>query len=119
MLKAKKWNCNNCWVEVLQWILIKNNWLCNTCNLQKDNSKVSDHIKWWEVKIKRVKDKEIKVSWDTYNWLPLYTINYLNKSMKKDYNSIKDEKICIKYKDKYILHSDIIEQFKNGLDKIT
>lgn len=50
-----------------------------------------------------------------YRWLPLYKASYLNKKMHINYNSIIQEKICIKYKDKYILHEDIIKQFKDGI----
>ena len=98
-------NCNKCKCKISERLYEVNNWICNTCkNIPQ------------EVKVKEVK---VETSWDTYNWLPLYTASYLTHELKKNYNSIKNEKICIKYKDKYILHSDIIEQFKNGLDKAT
>ena len=57
----------------------------------------------------------IKEDW-LFCWLPLYTASELNHKLKKNYNSIKNEKICIKYWDRYILHSDIIEQFKTNLN---
>jgi len=106
MLKIKEWNCSNCWVKVLKWILIINKWLCNEC---KNNKVINE-----DVKIIEDKDVEIETS-DTYNWLQLYTSSYLTHKLKKNYNSIKEEKICIKYKDKYILHYDIIKQFRDGL----
>ncbi len=61
---------------------------------------------------KKVINKEI-IELETFEWLNLYTASYLNHKLNKDLNSIKQEKICIKVWDKYILHEDIINKFKN------
>ena len=105
MLKVKKWECKNCRWEFLQWILLKNNWFCNNCyQLPKEN--------------KIIKPKEeVKTSDDFINWLPLYSLSYLNNKLKKNLNSIKKQTCCIEYKWKYILHEDIINQFKNSLQE--
>lgn len=47
--------------------------------------------------------------------LPTYTASYLNNKLKKDYNSIINERCCIKVGDKYILHEDIINHYKSTL----
>ena len=52
---------------------------------------------------------------EMFKWLPLYTSYYLNKKLRIDFNSIKQEKVCVHYKWKYILHTDIINQFKKSL----
>ena len=65
-------------------------------------------------KPKEVVSKE-EVSKETFKWLPLYTASYLNNKLKKDFNSIKNETCCVKVWDLYILHTDIINQFKNSL----
>ena len=50
-----------------------------------------------------------------FNWLPIYTAYYLNNKLNYNFNSIKNEVVCIKYKDKYILKEDIIKQFTDLL----
>ena len=91
--------CTNCWVEETKQEVIK------------QEPKV--------IKSKPVK-KEVTINhsnWDLINWLPLYTASYLNNKKHINLNSIKNEIVCIKYWDKYILHSDIIDQFKLSLEK--
>jgi hypothetical protein len=56
--------------------------------------------------------KETKTNNSSSHWLELYTSSYLNHKLHKDLNSIKHEKCCIKVWDKYILHTDIINKFK-------
>ena len=63
---------------------------------------------------KVVKPKE-NVSTETFKWLPLYTSSYMNNKLKINLNSIKNETCCVKVWDLYILHTDIINQFKNSL----
>lgn len=59
---------------------------------------------------------KLVITWDNLiNWLPSYTASELNNKLKKDYNSIKSEKICIEYEWRYILHEDIINQFRESL----
>ena len=125
MLKIKKWECKNCRWEFLQWILLKNNWFCNNCyQLPKENKIIKpkevletseDFIIWI--------DKWIP-EWDSCSMqtriifnIPMYTASILTHKHKKNYNSIKNQKICIEYKWKYILHEDIINQFKNSLQE--
>lgn len=74
-------------------------------------------IKKEEKDISKIWDKlyntyNIYNTYNTYNWLQIYSSSYLNNKMNKDLNSIKNERICIKVEWWYILHSDIIEQFK-------
>lgn len=57
-------------------------------------------------------NKEVIQTTNTNHWLELYTLSYLNHKLNKDLNSIKNERCCIKVWDKYILHSDIINKFK-------
>lgn len=102
MVKWKIWVCNKCWEETLLWFLIINKGTCNKC---KDI--IVEEIKE-EVK---VVEKEVQETSWTYNWLPIYSANYLNKKLHKDYNSIKSEKICVAVPWWYILHEDIIKQF--------
>lgn len=80
----------------------------------KKVKEIKPDIKKKVIKKEVVVNKEV-ITWDTINWLPLYTSGYLNHVKKLNLNSIKQEKCCIKYWDKYILHSDIIEQFKQWL----
>ena len=117
---AKFVKCNKCLREYI-WYKCPN-W----CNEITEEIKPKEIIKQIvtkpEVKLQEkvtiVKPKEvIKTSEDLINWLPLYKSNYLNKVLKKNLNSIKNQTCCIEYKWKYILHEDIINQFKNSLPK--
>jgi hypothetical protein len=101
-MKSKKWNCNTCWVETILWALIKNSWKCNNC--LTDTTEVEKPV--WVKIIPESKPINIKS----------YKIRYLNQIMHKNYASIKEEKICIKYWDWYILHEDIIAWFKDTLE---
>lgn len=95
----------------------------NRCDENKETKidipKVIKKVKEKKQDIKKeiIKKEVIDNNLDTIHWLPLYTASYLNNTLKKNLNSIKNEKICIKYWDKYILHSDIIEQFKTNLNR--
>lgn len=137
--------CDKCNKKIMYTQYQRNKWLCNEClefnndvkevieSLPKEKNEVI--VKYIIPKSKTLKIKENKdenkdakfidySSWEDWSalWLTcnlnvkLYTANELNKKFKKDYNSIKNEKICIKYWDRYILHSDIIEQFKTNLN---
>lgn len=88
----------------------------NRCEENKETKidipKIIKKVKEIKPDVKKdVIKKEVTNNLDTYNWLPLYTASYLNHKLNKDLNSIKKERCCIKYKDKYILHEDIIKQF--------
>ena len=117
---AKFVKCNKCLREYI-WYKCPN-W-CNEITEEiKPKEIIKQIVTIAEVKPKEivtiVKPKEvIKTSEDFINWLPLYSISYLNNKLNKDYNSIKNQKICIEYKWKYILHEDIINQFKNSLQE--
>ena len=50
-----------------------------------------------------------------FKWIKLYSSSYLHNKLNLNYNSIKKEIPCIKYKDKYILKDDIINLFKESL----
>lgn len=102
MVKWKMWVCNKCWEETLLWFLVINKGTCNKC---KDN-KVEE--------IKEVKEEVQETSW-TFKWLPIYSMSYLHNKLKKNLNSIKNEKICVSVPWWYILHEDIINQFKESL----
>ena len=62
-----------------------------------------------EPKVKQVVTKEVT---NTFKWLPLYTASHLHNKLKINLNSIKNETCCIKVWDNYILHTNIITQFK-------
>jgi len=64
--------------------------------------------------IKPVKSKPA-ISSDTElkTGLPLYTRSHLNNKLHYDYKSISKQANCIEFNGKYILHSDIINWFKN------
>ncbi len=94
--------CNKCNSKIAVRVYEDNNWICNYC---KDKKVVE----------KEITNKVIETTEEKYNWLQLYTVSYLHNNLKKNLNSIKQEKICIKYKDKYILHEDIIKQFKDSI----
>ena len=104
-------NCDKCKRDFI-WLFCP-----NRCEENKETKidipKVIKNVK--EIKPDIIKNvvKQEMVEWDTFEWLNLYTASYLNNKLKKDYNSIKQEKICIKVWDKYILHEDIINKFKN------
>lgn len=58
------------------------------------------------------------INWLQYNFvfnLQSYTASELNHKFWKNLNSIKSEKICIEYEWRYILHEDIINQFRESL----
>lgn len=102
--------CNKCGRDFM-WFICPNKCEENK-DIKKEIPKIIKEVK--EVKqdiIKKVIKQEI-VEWDTFEWLKLYTASYLNHKLNKDLNSIKQEKICIKVWDKYILHEDIINKFK-------
>jgi hypothetical protein len=61
--------------------------------------------------IKEIKDIS-KIENKLYNWLKVYTKSYINHKFKYNLNSIKNETNCIKVEWWYILHSDIIENYK-------
>lgn len=103
--------CNKCGREFM-WFICPNG-----CNENKvEIPKIIKQVK--EIKpdiIKKVIKKEVNsenINIDMFEWLNLYTASYLNNTLKKNLNSIKQEKICIKVWDKYILHEDIINKFK-------
>ena len=111
--------CNKCWREYSGFVCP--NKCEETKEIKIDIPEVIKKVKEIKPDIKKkvikkevVVNKEV-ITWDTINWLPLYTSSYLNHVKKLNLNSIKQEKCCIKYWDKYILHSDIIEQFKQWL----
>jgi hypothetical protein len=137
--------CDKCNKKVMYTQYQRNNWLCNECfnnnvkevieSLPKEKNEVI--VKYIIPKsLKTLKIKEVVskrndiVTWIDIGkwedkaaihlninfWLQMYTANELNKKLNKNLNSIKNEKICIKYWDRYILHSDIIEQFKTNLN---
>lgn len=101
--------CNKCGREFM-WFICPN-W-CNEIKVEIPKIiKQAKEIKQDIIKNKKIIKKEI-VNVDMFGWLNLYTISYLNNTLKKNLNSIKQEKICIKVWDKYILHEDIINKFK-------
>lgn len=103
-------NCDKCRSIISERLYQLNNWICNNC--KNTNTKNVEVIKEIEV------TKSIEVtSQDKYNWLPVYTSSYLHNKLNINLNSIKNQKVCVKYKDKYILHEDIINQFKDSIDK--
>jgi len=102
-------NCNKCWCKISERLYEINNWICNTCK------SIPQEIKLKEVKVVEDKPKQVETSEEFYKWLPLYSSYYLNKKKNINLNSIKNEIVCIKYKDKYILKEDIIKQFKESL----
>lgn len=102
--------CNKCGRDFM-WFICPNKCEENK-DIKKEIPKIIKEVK--EVKqdiIKKVVKQEI-VELDTFEWLKLYTASYLNHKLNKDLNSIKQEKICIKVLNKYILHEDIINKFK-------
>lgn len=108
--------CNKCGRDFI-WFICPNK--CEENKEAKiDIPKVIKKVKEKKPDIKKeiIKREVIDNNLDTIHWLPLYTSSYLNHTMKINLNSIKNEKICIKYWDRYILHSDIIEQFKTNLN---
>lgn len=111
MAKIQLGKCPECWVETTLWI-IKTFWKCLVC---KNKEPVIEEVK--VIKSKEVKSKQnVEVTdWDMINWLPLYTSYYLNHKLHINLNSIKKQTCCILYQWKYILHKDIINQFKEGL----
>ena len=103
-MKAKQWTCNNCWKDVVLWILVKNKWRCNDCYTTKEQIVDDNNIVDCSVLIN--KKFEFK----------LYSVYELNKKHRKDYNSITKEKICIKYNNWYILKDDIVRFIQDSLD---
>jgi hypothetical protein len=101
-MKLEKWNCKVCWIEFSLKYLEKFNYICPHC-INKQS----------EVKQEKVITEE---SQDTFKWLKLYTAYYLNSKLNYNFKSIKNEVVCIKYKDKYILKEDIINQFNQTTD---
>ena len=106
MIKAIKWKCKVCGIEYPQKYLANNNWCCYNCK---------------DIKVEVIKTEEDIIvtqqeeSSESFHWLPLYTASYLNNKLNKDYNSIKKETCCVKVWDKYVLHTDIINQFIKSL----
>lgn len=90
--------CVKCWSKISQRLFDANKWTCNFCLR-------------WEVKIEEKVCEEV---YHDFKWFKLYTSSHLNNKLNINLNSIKNEKCCIKYWDKYILHSDIIEWFKKN-----
>ena len=84
---------------------------------EKFTEYVLSHLEDMEINTDQI-DIELKRLWIIKEdwllvWMPLYTASYLTNKLNKNYNSVINEKICIKVWDKYILHEDIINKFKN------
>ena len=105
-MKVQKWNCKVCGVSFPQKYLEKFKYICPWCQ-NKETPKQ-------EIVVEKVKPISITTD-DSINWLKLYTASYLHNKLNLNYNSIKKEIPCIKYKDKYILKEDIINLFKSSL----
>jgi len=103
MIKSIKWNCKVCGIEYPQKYLDNNNWCCYKC---KD---IKEEVIKPEEDIIVIQQEE---SSESFHGLPLYTSSYLHNKLKINLNSIKKETCCVKVWDKYILHTDIIFQFK-------
>ena len=104
-------SCDKCWAKISERLYDANKGICNYCK-QEPKPVEKPTIKK-EPKIP-AKPKEV-VSKETFKWLPLYTSSYMNNKLKINLNSIKNETCCVKVWDLYILHTDIINQFKNSL----
>lgn len=104
------WVCDKCWYSYSTFTCMR----CSTTE-KVEIPKIIKQVK--EIKpdiIKKVIKEEVNnenINRDMFEWLNLYTASYLNHKLNKDLNSIKQEKICIKVWDKYILHEDIINKF--------
>lgn len=87
-------NCEQCDWKISDRLYQLNNWICNTClNKPKPVDIIEDSI--------------------NHTKLPTYTASQLVHKHNKNYNSILNERCCIKVWDKYILHEDIIKYYKN------
>ena len=99
-------------IEVEKELLIKHTReiISNSIEIETDeiNKNIDDVFK--ELISKDI-DSNNSIDENTINWLPLYTASYLQKTLNKNYNSIKKQSIAVEYKWRYILHEDIIKQF--------
>ena len=93
-------NCIKCDCKISQRLFDLNNWKCNNCLVEK-----------LEIKKEVLVENIPQETSDNFKWFKLYTASYLVHKLNKNYNSIKNQTCCVKYKDKYILHSDIINNF--------
>ena len=100
-------NCDKCWGKISERLYQLNQGLCYICK-QEPKPTPKPIIKK-EPKVKQVVTKEVT---NTFKWLPLYTASHLHNKLKINLNSIKNETCCIKVWDNYILHTDIVTQFK-------
>ena len=101
-----KWKCIKCNIDYPIKYLDNNKGKCYLCNKEKEVVKeieIVEEINKPSVTENKIKDSKIKV----------YTSSYLNHTLKMNLNSIKNERWCIKVNDWYILHNDIIEEYKN------
>lgn len=119
-MKAKLWECNNCWKYVIAWIIVKNKWVCNDCV----NLPTVDDFKKTVVMPSFVKtvDEVMESIWEpvkrvTILMPPVHTASYLNHTRKIDYKSIMSGKRTIPYGDGYILKEDVINLFVGQLKK--
>ena len=108
------WICSKCWYSYSTFSCMR----CSTSETKQEEVKQIVQPKKEITKLLITKEKinkeviQPKQISNTNHWLELHTASYLHNNLKKNLNSIKQEKICIKVWDKYILHSDIIEKFK-------
>lgn len=102
-------NCDKCWAKISERLYDTNQGICNYCKQEPKPTPKPTIKKEPKVKVPTIKET---VTTETFKWLPLYTASYLNNKLKKDFNSIKNETCCVKVWDNYILHTDIINQFK-------
>lgn len=108
---AKIQKCSKCWREYSTFI-------CPYCTEETKAKEVVSKVVKETTKVNSEKPKLVSTNWIpaiTISWLISYTASELNHKFWKNLNSIKSEKICIEYQWRYILHEDIINQFKQGL----
>ena len=102
--------CDKCWGKISERLYDTNQGICNYCKQEPKPKPIEPKpIIKKEPKVKQVVTKEVT---NTFKWLPLYTASHLNHNLKINLNSIKNETCCIKVWDNYILHTNIITQFK-------
>ena len=108
-------NCDKCWAKISERLYNVTKGICNNCKQEPKPVEKPTIKKETKPKTPKVVKPKENVSTETFKWLPLYTSSYMNNKLKINLNSIKNETCCVKVWDLYILHTDIINQFKNSL----
>ena len=109
-MKVQKWNCKVCGVSFPQKYLEKFKYICPWCQ-NKETPIVLESI------IPEINSEDVIDFTIDFKWVKLYTQNYLNKKLCIDFNSIKKQIACVRYKNKYILKKDLLNILITNLNK--